>query len=58
MSPEPTMKEEVSHYDNVAQDGHSTIVRPARVFTAEEEAKLYRKIDIRILPILSVRLMS
>ncbi|KAL8293321.1 hypothetical protein RQP46_000022 [Phenoliferia psychrophenolica] len=34
--------------------GHAVLTRPARVFTPEEEAKLYRKIDIRIMPILAL----
>lgn len=30
------------------------LTRPTRVFTAEEERKLYRKVDMRIMPILAL----
>lgn len=32
----------------------TALVRPAKVFNAEEEKALYRRIDLRIMPILAV----
>ncbi|KAL8277541.1 hypothetical protein RQP46_010096 [Phenoliferia psychrophenolica] len=45
-------KQEDQYIENPA--GDSVLRRPTRVFTPEEEAKLYRKIDLRIMPILSL----
>ncbi|GAA5938662.1 uncharacterized protein JCM15063_005384 [Sporobolomyces koalae] len=44
--------EHAGYADEALPDG--VIRRPARVFTPEEEKKLYRKIDRRIMPILAL----
>ncbi|GAA5969811.1 hypothetical protein JCM3765_002193 [Sporobolomyces pararoseus] len=58
---EDTFKGHSAHYENAvgrtdsdvgAHDG--VVRRPARIFSPEEEKKLYRKIDRRIMPILAL----
>ncbi|GAA5905619.1 uncharacterized protein JCM6883_005388 [Sporobolomyces salmoneus] len=58
---EDTFKGQSAHYENAVARSESeggaldgVIRRPARVFTPEEEKKLYRKIDRRIMPILAL----
>lgn len=60
---EDTFKGQSAHLEHVPAPGSSIggpdnvdglMRRPARLFTAEEEKKLYRKIDRRIMPILAL----
>ncbi|GAA5821794.1 hypothetical protein JCM10212_005332 [Sporobolomyces blumeae] len=48
----------VGAVDSKTSDGdngaHGVMRRPARIFTPEEENKLYRKIDLRVMPILAL----
>jgi hypothetical protein len=43
------------HLERVSSsvDGDGHVKLPSRMFTPEEEKKLYRKVDLRIMPILS-----
>lgn len=53
----PTAGYEYSEYknhDEQIEGSVKVLSRPARVFTPEEEAKLYRKVDMRIMPILAL----
>ncbi|KAM0747407.1 MFS general substrate transporter [Meredithblackwellia eburnea MCA 4105] len=49
-------KPEVDHLSDTSPDGHipTSMKQPSRVFTPQEESKLYRKIDLRIMPILAL----
>ncbi|GAA5917913.1 hypothetical protein JCM5296_002097, partial [Sporobolomyces johnsonii] len=42
------------HLESVGGDVDGLVKRPARMFTPEEETKLYRKIDRRVMPILAL----
>jgi sugar phosphate permease len=46
--------EEASSFSHGATDHASAVKVPARIFTKEEEDKLYRKVDLRLMPILAV----
>ncbi|GAA5988437.1 hypothetical protein JCM10908_003565 [Rhodotorula pacifica] len=58
----PTLDEEKYRLDHVEKADvvpmESSIQPPSRIFTPEEENKLYRKVDFRIMPILSLSFMD
>lgn len=54
----PSLEEEkykVDHYEHAetVPATESTVPEPSRRFSPEEERKLYRKVDLRVMPILS-----